>query len=184
VNATITLGGLLVGFALLLREFLPAVWAMVMKRRGAQHGHTGDHQAGGHGFNLREHVPFLIGSTVGMLAICCPGGILGIAAAKILGISDATGDKALAGGVGGGPAVAVTRHAAASLDQYGAMVTLLLVVGLFFLRRHLEKRQKGKILAGLWCGSTLGLSAGAAGLVGAMLIPVVEQLGHALGGQA
>ena len=40
MNATITLGGLLVGLALLLREFLPTAWGAAMKRVGAaRHGH-------------------------------------------------------------------------------------------------------------------------------------------------
>jgi hypothetical protein len=184
VNVTITLGGLLVGLVLILRQFLPATWALLKLKAGKSHGHHHDQEnAAPARFNIREHVPFLLGAIVGMLAIACPGGFIGIAAAKIVGISNTAGDKVLAAGAGGST-TAVTRHATATMTQYGALVTVLLVAAVIILRKLLDKRMRGQLGSGLWCGSTLGLSAGAAGLLGSVLIPAANQLGHLIGGQA
>ncbi|MCC9307707.1 hypothetical protein LN042_11465 [Kitasatospora sp. RB6PN24] len=182
MNVTITLGGLLVGLVLILRQFLPATWGLLKLKAGGK-GKSPDPDAAPARFNLREHIPFLLGATVGMLAISCPGGIICTLAAKIVGFSNTAGDKVLAAGAGG-TTTSVTRHAAASMTQYGALVTVLLVAAVIILRKLLDKKARGQLGAGVWCGSTLGLSAGAAGLLGSVLIPAVNQLGHMIGGQA
>lgn len=182
MNVTITLGGLLVGLVLILRQFLPATWAALKLKTGGK-GKSLDPDAAPARFNLREHAPFLLGATVGMLAISCPGGIIGTIAAKIVGFSNTAGDKVLAAGAGG-QTTAVTRHATTTMTQYGALVTVLLVAAVIILRKLLDKKMRGQLGSGIWCGSTLGLSAGAAGLLGSVLIPAVNQLGHMIGGQA
>lgn len=181
MNVTITLGGLLVGLILILRQFLPGAWTHLAKGKRSKGGDPTEAPAGGK-FNLREHIPFIVGTTLGMLAISCPGGIVGTIAAKILQGSNKAGDVALHSGAGG-TSTEVTRHAAATMTQYGAMVTLLLVAAVLVLRKILDKTHKKQMFAGVWCGSTLGLSAGAAGLLGAVLIPAANQLGQLLGGQ-
>lgn len=181
MNATLTLGGLVVGAALHIREFAPAAWATVMKK--SSKGESGQPAEGGGKFNLRAHAPFLLGDAIGMLAISCPGGFVGTAAAKALGISNSIGDKALSSGVGG-QATLAAQHAAHTMDQYGAAIVLLLIITVIVLRKALPKPQKKQLAAGVWSGSTLGLSSAAAGLTAAVLIPLVEQAGHALGGQA
>jgi hypothetical protein len=178
-TATITLGGLVVGITLLLREFLPVAWAALGKGKAGK----GDGEATAGKFDPKAHIPFFAGTGVGMLAISTPGGIIGTIAAKILGISNAVGDKALAAGVDGG-SVSVTRHGAGTLSIYGSAVVLLLVIAIIILRKKLAKPQRRQLGSGLWCGVTLGLSSAAAGLTAAVLIPAVEQLGHALGGAA
>jgi hypothetical protein len=179
-TATITLGGLVVGLTLIMREFLPVAWAAIGKGKAGKG--DGDAPASGK-FDPKAHVPFFAGTGVGMLAISTPGGIIGAIAAKVLGISNALGDKALAAGVGGAT-TSVTRHGAAQLSIYGSAVVLLLVIAIIILRKKLAKPQKRQLGAGLWCGVTLGLSSAAAGLTASVLIPAVEQLGHALGGAA
>lgn len=179
-TATITLGGLVVGLTLIMREFLPVAWAAIGKGKASKGDSDGP--AGGK-FDPKAHLGFFAGAVVGMLAISTPGGIIGVIAAKMLGISNALGDKALSAGVGGA-SVSVTRHGAAQLSLYGSAVVLLLVIGLLILRKRFAKPQRRQLGAGLWCGVTLGLSSAAAGLTASVLIPAVEQLGHALGGAA
>jgi hypothetical protein len=161
-----------------MREFLPATWATLVKKGG---GKGSDDAAPAAKFNLLAHAPFLLGLAVGMLAISCPGGLAGTGAGKILGLSNAIGDKLLSAGVGG-HTTAATRHAAQIMDQYGALVVLLLLVAAFIVRKSLPKPQRRQLGYGAWCGCTIGLSAGAAGITGAVLVPLAEQLGHALGG--
>jgi hypothetical protein len=182
VTVTTSLGGLFIGLVLLLRQFLPAVWAAAMKKIGRPGGDH-DHHHGTGKFNIRDHAPFVLGTILGMLAIACPGGVLGTIAGHIVGFSNAIGDKVLAAG-SGGATTSVTRHAAATLTQYGGMVTALLVGAVLILRKILDKRAKNQMASGVWCGCTLGLSAGAAGLTAAVLIPAANQLGVLLGGQA
>lgn len=182
MTVPITLGGLLVGLILIMRQFLPATWAL-LKLKASGKGKSGDEAAAPTRFNIREHVPFLLGATLGMLAISCPGGIIGTIAAKIVGFSNAAGDKVLTTGAGGGTTT-VTRHAAVTMTQYGAMVTVLLVAAVIILRKILDKTHKKQLSTGVWCGATLGLSAGAAGLLGTVLIPAANQLGQLIGGQA
>lgn len=185
MTVPITLGGLLIGLILLLRQFLPATWAMLKMKasKGGKGGGDHDGNAAPGRFNLREHVPFLLGATLGMLAISCPGGIIGTIAAKIVGFSNTAGDKVLASGAGGA-STSVTRHAATAMTQYGGLVTVLLVAAVIILRKILDKAHKRQMFSGVWCGSTLGLSAGAAGLLGTVLIPAANQLGAFIGGQA
>lgn len=174
MNVTITLGGLFIGLLLIVRQFAPAGWAAFAKKGGGDGGHSK--------FNLRDHAPFLAGTTIGMLVISMPGGILGQIAAKIVGVSNTVGDKVVSGTTGAA-AAAVNRSAPATMTAFGAIITLLLVAAVVFLRKHLEKRARGQMFAGVWCGTTLGLSAGAAGLTAAVLIPLVNQAGQLIGGQ-
>jgi hypothetical protein len=181
MNATVTMGGLVVGLILLMREFLPVVWPMIAKRGGGSfRTDSGEGHVPGR-FDLRAHLPFLGGLVIGMLAISAPGGIIGTIAARILGLSNTLGDKALATGTGSA-ATAVTRHAATQITPAGAVVTLLLIAGVIILRKTLPKPARRQLFAGIWCGITLGLSSGAAGLTGSVLIPAANQLGQALGG--
>jgi hypothetical protein len=175
------MGGLCVGLILLMREFLPVAWAMVGKRGGAPRVDNGQAPATSRSFDVRAHLPFLGGLVIGMLAISSPGGIIGTTAAKVLGLSNTLGDKALSTGTGAGT-IAVTRHAAAHISPSGAVVTLLLIAAVIILRKSLPKPARKQMAAGLWCGITLGLSAGAAGLTASMLVPAANQLGAALGG--
>jgi hypothetical protein len=177
VNAVVTLGGLAVGLILILREFAPTAWATLMKKTGKGGGEAAE---GAGKFNVKAHVPFLAGTAIGMLAISTPGGIIGTGAAKILGISNAIGDKALSAGVGSASTAA--SRGVHAMDQYGGLIVLLLVASVIILRKALPKPQKRQMFAGVWSGCTLGLTAGAAGVTAAVLVPLAEQLGHALGG--
>lgn len=178
MNTTVTLGGVVVGTALHIREFAPAAWATLMKKTGKGDGQPAE---GAGKFNLKAHAPFLAGDVIGVLAISCPGGFIGNAAGRILGFSNALGDKVLSSGVGG-HAIAATHHAAQVMDDSGAAVVVLLVFTAFILRKALPKPQKRQLGAGMWGGATLGLSSAASGVAGAALVPLAEQLGHALGG--
>jgi hypothetical protein len=149
-----------------------------MKKAGKGGDSGGD--TGGK-FNIKAHITWLLGAAVGMLAISCPGGISRTAAGKMLGLSNTIGDKLLSSGTGG-HTTAATRHAVEVMDDYGALVVLLLIAGVLILRKALPQQQKSKLGWGVWAGCTLGLSAGAAGLTGTVLVPLAEQLGHALGG--
>ncbi|WP_052509100.1 hypothetical protein [Kitasatospora griseola] len=177
MNTTVTLGGVVVGVALHIREFAPAAWATLFKKGASDMPAP----AAGSKFNIRNHVPFLAGDAIGVLAISCPGGVIGNVAGKMLGFSNALGDKVLSSGVGGST-VAATRNAAHVMDQGGAAIVVLLVFTAFVLRKALPKPQRRELATGMWSGATLGLSSAASGLAAAALVPVAEQLGHALGG--
>ncbi|MFI6443806.1 hypothetical protein [Kitasatospora sp. NPDC050543] len=183
MNATVTLGGLAVGIVLHIREFGPGLWATLMKKAGKSGPPRGDAEGEAKGkFDIKAHVPYLVGDAIGMLAIATPGGFIGVAAAKISGISNTIGDMVLSSGTGS-PTTAATRAAAHTMDSYGSLVVLLLIATVFVLRKSMPKPQRKQLITGLWSGSTIGLSAGAAGITAAVLIPVAEQLGHAIGGQ-
>jgi hypothetical protein len=178
---TVTLGGLAVGIVLHIREFGPGLWATVVKKAGKTSLTKGDGETPGK-FDIKAHTPYLIGDGIGMLAIAVPGGFIGNIAGKILGISNSLGDKVLSAGAGS-PTVAATRAAAHTMDSYGSLVVLLLIATVIVLRKSMPKPQRKQLLTGIWSGSTIGLSAGAAGITAAVLIPVAQQLGHAIGGQ-
>ncbi|WP_282204523.1 hypothetical protein [Kitasatospora fiedleri] len=180
MNTTVTLGGVVVGTALHIREFAPAAWATFAKKAASKTDGAPPAAAAAK-FNLRDHVPFLVGDAIGMLAISCPGGLIGTAAGKVLGFSNTIGDKVLSSGVGGST-VAATRDAAHAMDQGGAAVVVLLVFTAFVLRKTMQKPQKKALGTGMWSGATLGLSSAASGIAAAALVPVAEQLGHTLGG--
>ncbi len=182
-TTTVTLGGAAVGIVLHIREFGPGLWAIAMKKTSKTSLTKGDGEGDAKGrFDIRAHTPYLIGDGIGMLAIATPGGFIGNTAGKILGISNSLGDKVLSAGAGS-PTVAATRAAAHTMDSYGSLVVLLLVGTVFFLRKSMSKPQRKQLITGIWSGSTIGLSAGAAGITAAVLIPVAQQLGHAIGGQ-
>jgi hypothetical protein len=183
-TTTVTLGGAAVGLVLHIREFGPGLWAIAMKKAGKGGPPKGDGADADtkSRFDIRAHTPYLLGDGIGMLAIAVPGGFIGTVAGRILGISNSLGDRVLSAGAGS-PTVAATRAAAHTMDSYGSLVVLLLVATVFVLRKSMSKPQRKQLITGIWSGSTIGLSAGAAGLTAAVLIPVAQQLGHAIGGQ-
>jgi hypothetical protein len=178
------MGSLVIGLILLMREFLHVAWAHVgtKLRSGGRFG-GGEAPAAptGQKFDIRVHLPFLGGMTIGMLAISCPGGIIGLIAGKVLGLSNTLGDKAISSGTGQA-AADITRHTATQLNAAGTIVTLLLIAGVVILRKSLAKQARHQLFAGIWCGITLGLCSGAAGLTGHILIPAANRLGAALSG--
>nr|BEK68833.1 hypothetical protein KPHV_60600 [Kitasatospora purpeofusca] len=178
MTVTVGLGALLVGLALLLRQFLPATWAVVMKKGGGGGG-----TATATKFDWREHAPFAIGFCIGALAISLPGGLIRTVAAKILGISNGVGGKIVSGGAGG-TGHDVQHTVGKSMTATGALVTVLLIVALFILRKTLDKAARQQLMYGALAGITLGLSAGASGLTDSVLIPGVNQIGAAIGGKA
>jgi hypothetical protein len=187
VNATVTLGGLTIGLALLMHEFLPYAWQLATKKAGGG-GAPGKLSKGapapaptGKGFDAKAHAPYFLGNVVGMLAISCPGGLVGLAAARILSLLNFAGDKALTTGAGAATG-SVTRHAATQLSATGSVVTLLLVLSVVFLWKRLPKAARWQLARGMLCGIALGLSSGAAGLTGSVLIPGANQVGDAIGG--
>lgn len=185
MNATtVTLGGAAVGIVLHIREFGPGLWAIIMKKtsKTSLTKGDGDGETPKGKFDIKPHIPYLVGDGIGMLAIAVPGGFIGTIAAKILGISNTIGDKVLTSGTGS-PTTAATRAAAHTMDSYGSLVVLLLVATVIVLRKSMPKPHRKQLVTGIWSGSTIGLSAGAAGITAAVLIPVAEQLGHAIGGQ-
>lgn len=178
MTVTVGLGALFVGLALMVKQFLPVVWAIAVKKGG------GDGAAPGAGkFDWRQHAPFGIGFCIGALAISLPGGIIRTIAAKILGISNGVGGKVVSGG-SGGTGHDVQHQVGGNMTALGALVTVLLVFALFVLRKTLDKAARQQLMAGAIAGITLGLSAGASGLTDSVLIPGVNQLGAAIGGKA
>lgn len=184
MNVTITLGGLLIGLAILVRQFLPWIWKALpglKAKRGGKPGGEPHPDASGK-LDAHEHIPFGIGTLVGMLAIASTGGLLGKSAGWIVQGSNKIGDTALHQGTASA-STSVTRHASTQLADTGSMVALLLVVGVAVLWKVIDKARRRQMFSGVWCGSTLGLSAGAAGLLGSVIIPTANNIGGFLAGK-
>lgn len=169
MKVTVGLGSLFVGLFLILREFLPVLWPMVTKK--------------GTKFEPKPHLPFALAFCIGALAISVPGGVVRTVASKIVGISNGIGGKIVSGGAGGNNHN-VTHTTTSGMTALGALVTVLLLAGLWILRKTLNDDDRKKLRAGIITGITLGLCAGLTGLTDQALVPLVNQIGEAIGGQA
>lgn len=170
MTVTVGIGSLFVGLFLILREFLPVVWPIITKKGTAK-------------FEAKPHLPFALAWCIGALAISLPGGIVRTAASKVVGISNGIGGKIVSGGAGGN-GHDITHTTNGGMTALGALVTLLLIAGLVILRKTHDDATKKQIRGGIIAGITLGLCAAASGITDSALVPLVNQIGSAIGGQA
>lgn len=177
IATTLSLGGLFVGLAIIVWH-LSRWWVKGGGGKAAK-GAKGDAPAAGR--NPRDLVPFVGSLAFGQLAGSCTGGVLGIVTGWITGLSNAAGDKAMAGMTGTTTPPATHGHIAA-LNPGGALVTMLALVLALALWKKIGKRIRAQLGAGFWAGSLLALAAGVAGLANATLIPVVNTVGGVLYG--
>lgn len=155
----VTLGGVVVGLALLLLTVLK--WVFREKRRPS------------------AIVPFALALAYGMLLILSAGGILGSIADITLWGANGLGDLTLVWGVGGGTQN-VTRASQMALTNGGHAIVILLTVALIGLWKFAGKVPNGKLAAGVVCGICLGLSGAIAGAAAVPLASGANLLGLSL----
>ena len=173
----ITVGGALIGLLACLAVLLP--WYRKSGSGGGKGGPKGAAGAGGR--NWKTLAPFGSGLAIGVLSATCVGGMLGLAARRIGGGSNTAGDRLLSW-LTGVNSQAVTRAGLAALNPGGAVVLVLLLVGVVIVWRSSGKRIRRDMGLGLLAGCTLGPTAGLAGLAAVVLVPVVNSAGGALVG--
>ncbi|MEV8042443.1 hypothetical protein AB0P02_01180 [Streptomyces griseoluteus] len=157
----VTIGGVTVGICILVAT-LVQWWPGPKSLRADPIRHLG------------ALLPFLAAWCYGALAVLGVGGLVGWVADTALWISNWLGDVALVWGVGGQSG----QHGAARylpLTQTGTGIVLVLTVAML---AAIKKSARGRDLKyGMWCGITLGMSAGVAGLVAVPLAQSANWLG-------
>ncbi|WP_037605824.1 hypothetical protein [Streptacidiphilus rugosus] len=171
---TITVGGVLVG--LLAAAIVVVPWWR--KGGGAK---PADPLAKGpakssKGRNWKALGPFGSALSFGTLCALCTGGLLGQAAHRLGQGSDTLGDKLLST-LTGSNSPAVSHQGLAMLQPGGAVVLILLMVGIIIWWRGSGRTMRRDMLLGLLSGITLGPTAGLAGLAGLLLAPAANQVG-------
>ncbi|GAA2970787.1 MULTISPECIES: hypothetical protein [Streptomyces] len=122
-------------------------------------------------------IPFLLGQALGMLSVLCTGGALGYFFGFVAHVMNMGGDKVLSGATGSAtPAIHGGAHPGV-ITPSGAMVLVLLCVGLATAWKSITKSVSLDFGLGAASGSGLGLSAGGAGLAAATLVPLVNGIG-------
>ncbi|MFI9824443.1 hypothetical protein ACIHFC_28925 [Streptomyces sp. NPDC052013] len=129
---------------------------------------------------LARLLPFLAAWCYGVLAVLSIGGLVGWLFDSWLWISSWLGDVALVWGVGGQGGTRASGVQYLPLTQPGAGVTLILTASMLAALKVSGRRDD--LFMGMWCGLTLGTSAGVAGLAAVPLAQAVNWLGGTLYG--
>lgn len=163
----VTIGGVTVGFCI-LASTLVKWWP------GAKTLRTDPLR------QLARLLPFLAGWCYGVLAVLSIGGLVGWIADSWLWINSWLGDAALVWGVGGQGGTDASGVQYLPLTQPGAGITLILTAAMSAALKVSSRRDD--LFMGMWCGITLGTSAGLAGLAAVPLAEAVNWAGGALYG--
>lgn len=126
--------------------------------------------------NLKSIAPFASGFCFGGAATACTGGLLGFLAGCTVGAANTGGEKGvpkLTGAQGNG---ALARGDLGTLTLEGGGIVALATVALIISWRAAGKDVKKRMVGGVWCGTTLCVTAGVAGLM-QWLIPSINQAG-------
>lgn len=105
------------------------------------------------------------GFALGALATACSGGILGWLATCAPGAANAGGDKGVSGLTGISPSTPLTRGSIGSLTAEGAVIVALATFVVVLSWKAAKKDEKKRLAGGAFCGSTLCITAGIAGLL-------------------
>lgn len=114
------------------------------------------------GKDPKNLIHFGSGFALGGLATICTG-LLGVLAGWSAGIGNTAGRSAVSSSTGTGKATLV-HGSAGQLTPGGAIVTFLLAVGFVVAWRAASKVIRRRLLGGFFCGSTLVITVGVAGL--------------------
>ncbi|GCD46131.1 hypothetical protein [Streptomyces paromomycinus] len=133
------------------------------------------------GHDPKKLIPFGEGLALGSVSTICAGGLLGVLAGCSAGAGNTVGDKTLSGVTGVQGGAAFGRGDLGHLTPEGAVVVLLMTVGVVLAWRAAGKNDKKKIAGGVFVGTTLSLTAGVAGLLGFLpdAINMIGQQGRA-----
>lgn len=116
------------------------------------------------GRDPKQLLPFGHGFTVGALATVCAGGVLGLLAGCTAGVANTAGRRAVPGTTGTSDGT-IAHASLGQLTPGGGLVVFLLAVGLVIAWKSTGKAEKKRMAGGAFCGSTLCLTAGIAGLL-------------------
>ncbi|MFM9675792.1 hypothetical protein [Streptomyces brasiliscabiei] len=129
---------------------------------------------------LARLLPFVLAWCYGVLAVLSVGGLVGWIADSWLWINSWLGDVALVWGVGGQGGTRASGVSYLPLTQPGAGLTLILTATMCAALKVSDRRDD--LFMGMWCGITLGTSAGVAGLAAVPLAQAVNWAGDGLYG--
>lgn len=168
---TITVGGVLVGLLAAAIVLIP--W---WRKNGSSKGADPLAKGAGKARNWKQLGPFACALSFGALCALCTGGLLGQAAHRLGQGSNTLGDKLLST-LTGSNSPAVSRQGLAMLQPGGAVVLILLLIGIIIWWRGSGRTMRRDMLLGLLSGITLGPTAGLAGVAGLLLAPAANQVG-------
>lgn len=114
------------------------------------------------GKDPKKLVHFGSGFALGGLATIC-GGLLGVLAGWSAAVGNTAGRSAVSSTTGAGKAV-MNHGNAGQLSPGGSIVTFLLLVGFVIAWRAAPKDIRLRLIGGFFCGSTLVITVGIAGL--------------------
>lgn len=105
------------------------------------------------------------GFALGALATACSGGLLGWLASCTPGAANDVGDKAVSGVTGATASAPLARASIGSLTPEGAVIVALFTAAVVMSWRAAKKDEKKRMGGGAFCGATLCVTAGIAGLL-------------------
>ncbi|WP_262705530.1 MULTISPECIES: hypothetical protein [Streptomyces] len=108
-------------------------------------------------------LPYGAGSTIGALSTICVGGALGWGASGIAGLASTAGSKGVSSATGQSSASALPTGSMGTLTPEGAVVTVLILVGVALLHRSSGKQDRRRILGGAVTFAILAFLPGVAG---------------------
>ncbi|MFS4105107.1 hypothetical protein [Streptomyces sp. PD-S100-1] len=117
------------------------------------------------GREVKQLSAFGKGFTAAAMAAACPGGLLGWAHSHVGAAANGAGERASAVGSGTTSGSAITRGQLIGLSSTGAVVAVAVVFLVVLEYRGAGKKDKRRIIGGVFVGSTLLLTAGVAGLL-------------------
>ncbi|MGW2267084.1 hypothetical protein [Streptomyces koyangensis] len=113
----------------------------------------------------KQLLPFGQGFILGAVSTVCAGGLLGWLAGCAATAANQGGDKATLGVTGSGAAQPLARGTLGDLTPEGAVLVLLLTVGVILAWRAAGKAERKRVAGGAFVGATLCLTAGVASLL-------------------
>lgn len=120
--------------------------------------------------------PFVLSWAYGVLTTLGVGGLVGLTAGGVLGLSNWLGDLSLVWGVGGQGEQLSARTSFVHLSGPGVSVMLVLTVAM--LAAVKRSAYASDLKRGSWCGICLGTSAGVAGVAAVPLALTANWLGE------
>ncbi|MFI0768612.1 hypothetical protein ACWDHW_13210 [Streptomyces melanosporofaciens] len=145
MNVAISLGGVAIGAAVLWANIRP--WW-----KG--------------GRDPKALVPYGSGGLLGALSTICVGGALGWGAAGVAGLASSWGTRGVSTATGAKGSAGLPTGSMGTLTQEGAVVTVLLAVGVGLLYKASGKQDKRRIIGGFVTLAILGFLPGVAAALG------------------
>ncbi|MFD5027017.1 hypothetical protein [Streptomyces sp. NPDC058373] len=114
---------------------------------------------------VKQLLPFGQGFLLGAVSTVCAGGILGWLAGCAATAANQGGDKATVGLTGSNSTAPLARGTLGDLTPEGAILVVLLTVGVILAWKAAGKAEKKRLAGGAFVGATLCLTAGVASLL-------------------